>query len=300
MRLKRLSVKARKDARKLEIVNAGADALSQHIRTLNAAMPRDYMPAVHADFAGATRGLKSLDSMQSKVSDELARAKIAANEIATRIHLNITAIEDSKLVVHDMAALVLKAPEDLANVLAVRKADQERREAEARERIRAEEQAKAEKAARERLEQEQREAAAAQQRETERQAEIALAAVVARQAPAVEATHAAMRTAIETGTGITRTTMQADGLPVVEHIPVANVVPMPTKAPAVDTSARIKLGDLNAAIAPLSITADGLAALGFPVVATDKTSKLYRLADMPGMLAAMVAHIQAVQEKQAA
>jgi hypothetical protein len=75
---------------------------------------------------------------------------------------------------------------------------------------------------------------------------------------------------------------------------------MPTKAPAVDTSARIKLGDLNAAIAPLSITADGLAALGFPVVATDKTSKLYRLADMPGMLAAMVAHIQAVQEKQAA
>ena len=46
--------------------------------------------------------------------------------------------------------------------------------------------------------------------------------------------------------------------------------------------------------------ADGLAALGFPVVATDKTSKLYRLSDMPAMLAAMVKHIQAVQEKQAA
>ena len=45
---------------------------------------------------------------------------------------------------------------------------------------------------------------------------------------------------------------------------------------------------------------DGLAALGFPVVATDKTSKLYRLADMPAMLAAMVRHLEAVQAKAAA
>ena len=84
------------------------------------------------------------------------------------------------------------------------------------------------------------------------------------------------------------------------NIARANVVPMPTKAPAVDTSARIKLGEVNALIAPLSITADGLAALGFPVIETDKGAKLYRLADVPAILAAMVAHLDAVQAKAAA
>ena len=89
-------------------------------------------------------------------------------------------------------------------------------------------------------------------------------------------------------------------VPLTPRAAAANVVPMPTKAPAVDTSARIKLGELNALIAPLSITADGLESLGFPVVATDKTSKLYQLADVPAILAAMVAHIEAVQAKAAA
>ena len=80
----------------------------------------------------------------------------------------------------------------------------------------------------------------------------------------------------------------------------ATVVPMPTRAPAVDTSARIKLDELNARIAPLSITADGLESLGFPVVETDKNAKLYRLADVPAILAAMVRHLEAVQAKAAA
>jgi hypothetical protein len=35
-------------------------------------------------------------------------------------------------------------------------------------------------------------------------------------------------------------------------------------------------------------------------VATDKTSKLYRLADVPQILAAMVYHLEAVQAKAAA
>ena len=43
-----------------------------------------------------------------------------------------------------------------------------------------------------------------------------------------------------------------------------------------------------------------LAALGFPHVATDKSAKLYRAADRPAIYAAMVAHIEAVQAKQAA
>jgi len=58
--------------------------------------------------------------------------------------------------------------------------------------------------------------------------------------------------------------------------------------------------EINAAIAPLSITADGLAQLGFAHVATEKAAKLYRTADLPRIYAAMVAHIEAAQAKQAA
>lgn len=50
---------------------------------------------------------------------------------------------------------------------------------------------------------------------------------------------------------------------------------------------RIKLGDINAAIAPLSITADGLAQLGFPHVATDKAAKLYDEASFEPILSAL-------------
>jgi len=50
---------------------------------------------------------------------------------------------------------------------------------------------------------------------------------------------------------------------------------------------RIKLGDINAAIAPLSITADGLAQLGFTHVATDKAAKLYDEANFKPILSAL-------------
>ena len=130
----------------------GASKLAQHIRELNAAMPADYMPQVPADFGGVIKGLKSVDSIRNAVDTELANAKIRASEIANRIHANVKTLQDSGLVVHDAPALVLKAPDDLAAVIAQRKAvEQARLEAE-RERIRAEEAARLE---RERIQQEQ-------------------------------------------------------------------------------------------------------------------------------------------------
>lgn len=269
-------VAARKDAIRVELVTKAQGDLGRHIRELNAAMPGDFLPAnqVHADFGGVIKGKKTVDSIRDALGTELARAKIAAGELATRIHANIKTIKESGLMVPDAAALVLKAPEDLTNVLAVRKADQERRENEARERIRAEEQAKAEREARAKLAAE----------EAER---IALQAT-----PAPTAAPVAPAPAYRGGQDAFDDWRQGG--------PVANVVPMPTRAPAVDTSARIKLGELNARIAPLSITADGLESLGFPVVETDKNAKLYRLADVPQILATMVRHLESVQAKAAA
>ncbi|MDC7971292.1 hypothetical protein PRA06_11270, partial [Xylella fastidiosa subsp. multiplex] len=45
----------------------------------------------------------------------------------------------------------------------------------------------------------------------------------------------------------------------------------------------IKLGDINALIAPLSINADGLASLGFVPVSTERATKWYATAEFPAI-----------------
>ena len=64
--------------------------------------------------------------------------------------------------------------------------------------------------------------------------------------------------------------------------------------------ATMKLGEVNARLAPLSLTAEGLASLGFTPVATDKNAKLYRVADLSFICAALLKHIGQVQAKLAA
>jgi len=73
---------------------------------------------------------------------------------------------------------------------------------------------------------------------------------------------------------------------------------MPTKAPAA-TATLIKLGAINERIAPLSIDAAGLAALGFQPT-TQGAAKMYSAADLPRMLAAMLQHLGGVQARIAA
>lgn len=58
-------------------------------------------------------------------------------------------------------------------------------------------------------------------------------------------------------------------------------------APQVSSTATLKLGEINARIAPLSITAAGLAELGFEPVGTDKAAKLYSMRDYPLIIAAL-------------
>jgi putative phage-type endonuclease len=273
---------AEKDRRKLEIVNAGAAALKAHIDALNTRLGRPYMPAIPADFGGVVKGLKSLSSMEDKVSGELARCKIAANEVADKIEANLKYLrehaKDHTALFPDTAQIVLKAPEDLQALatsrIAQHKEAEQKRLDDERARIREEEQARADREARDRLAAEQ----AAQQ---------------ATQAPAPAP---AVIGVIPAGTLVTQAVLNAATV-----APAGNVVPLSRPAaPPVDTGARIKLGDICTSIAPLAITADGLAQLGFTHVATEKSAKLYKLADLPAIYAAMVRHIEAVQAKQAA
>ena len=216
-------VKSEKETRRLQIVMDGVQALRQHVASLNARLGVDYMPAIDADFAGAVKSKKNIDNMRDAVATELARAKIAANEVADRIQANLAALRERQemaFLFPDVKSLVLKAGDDLRAVITARIAEQEAKERQRleaeRERIRAEEQAKAE----------------------------ARAAV---QAEAASAQPAA-------------------------------VVPMPAAMKPVaanDGPPTLRLGEINARLQHISVTAEGLRALGFEPAATERRAVLY-------------------------
>ena len=115
-------VKDEKERRRGEIVAEGVQALKAHTNALNERLGKHYMPLVPADFIGAIKGKKNLDSMRDAVSAELARAKIEASAVADRIDANLKTIAAAghDFLFADMATLVLKAADDLALVVKAR------------------------------------------------------------------------------------------------------------------------------------------------------------------------------------
>ena len=163
-------VKARKEAIRAEIVAAGQKSLQEHVAALNARIGRPLMPAVHAEFAAAIKGKRTIDSLRGAVDDTLAQAKIDANAIADRITINLRALDEHKEhagLFPDVGPLVLKQPDDLAAVVAQRIAEHEAREQARRQ---AEEEAKVR-------------AAAEQARQQAEAAKVAEPAPVAQTAP---------------------------------------------------------------------------------------------------------------------
>ena len=261
-------VKARKEEIRGEIVSGGVAALRKHIDELNAAMPVNYMPQVPADFAGAIKGKRTVDSLRSAVNDELARAKIEASNIATRIHANVKTLEASGLVVPDAATLVLKAPDDLAAIIATRKAaEQQRLEAE-RERIRAEEAARADREAREKLEAEQQAVLIVEPKST-------MAEECARPAE------------------------NAANVPLIRgEVSVVNAGPriVSTPAPAARTSVpTLRIGTIKERLQHMSVTAEDLRALGFEPAGRERAAPLYHDDDFPAICEAIAAQALAAK-----
>lgn len=261
-------VKSEKEARKVQIVTTAQQALVAHIAALNTRLGGNYMPAIGGGpFGEAIKGLKSLDSMRDKVSVALANHKITCNEIADRIDANRKSVEDMSLA-PDFAQICTKAPEDFAALIQVRvnqrkEAEEKRLEAE-RERIRAEEQARA-----------WREAQEAARREAEAKAQAE------REARAAEAEHAAMQ-------------RQAHAPAPVEMMkPAEQPTVEPTPATA-ESAATITLGQINAQIAPVQISAAGLTQLGIEPVGRKQSAVLYRESDVARICAALIRHLSTV------
>ena len=261
-------VKARKEEIRGEIVAGGIAALREHIAQLNAAMPAAYMPQVPADFAGAIKGKRTVESLRGAVNDELARAKIEASNIATRIHANVKTLEASGLVVPDAATLVLKAPDDLAAIIATRKAaEQQRLEAE-RERIRAEEAARADREARAKLEAEQQ-------------------AVLIVEPKSTMAEECA------------RPTENAANVPLIRGeggVVNAGLRIVSTPAPSARTSApTLRIGTIKERLQHMSVTAEDLRALGFEPAGRERAAPLYHDDDFPAICEAIAAQALAAK-----
>lgn len=269
----------KKESIKLAQVQRGQKALAAHIAQLNAAMPAPYMPQVPADFAGAIKNKRTVDSLRGAVNDELARAKIAASEIATKIHANVKTLEASGLVVHDAAALVLKAPDDLAAIIANRKAAEQQRQDAERERIRAEEAARADREAREKLAAEERAA----------QAAIAQAAKAETLHPAV---------AQDLGGLVREQHAEAvAGLDAQHVIGTAQRAAAATPAaPAARTGVpTLRIGMIKERLQHMSVTAEDLRALGFEPAGRERAAPLYHDDDFPAICDAIAAQALAAK-----
>lgn len=261
-------VKARKEDIKLAEVKRGQKALAEHIAALNAAMPADYMPTVPADFGAAVKNKRTVDSLRSAVNDELARAKIEASNIATRIHANVKTLKASGLVVPDAATLVLKAPDDLAAIIATRvAAEQQRQEAE-RERIRAEEAARADREARAKLEAEQQAVLIVEPKST-------MAEECAR--PAENAANVPL---IRGEVGVVNA-----GLRIVSP-------PAPSARTSVPT---LRIGTIKERLQHMSVTAEDLRALGFEPAGRERAAPLYHDDDFPAICEAIAAQALAAK-----
>lgn len=305
-------VALRKEEIRGEIVAGGISALREHMAALNTRLGRPYMPTVPADFNGVIKGKRTVDSLRGAVADELARAKIAANEIADRIQVNLTTLRElasgHAFLFSDAPQLVMKANDDLLVLIKSRIGEHEAKEAarlEAeRERIRSEEQAKAQREAREAEEQRERERQEEQRQqalEAEREAQAGIAAARAEEAlpaPLLDDLSSLAKdlkddivSSIDAEQTISAAQRTAAAAPVVAPLRPAAVAPT--------TPPSLKLGQITERLG-FALSADFLRGLGFEPAAKVGAHGVYHEAQFPHMLAALVRHIEGVQAKAAA
>lgn len=226
-------VKAREEEIKGEITAGGVSALKEHISTLNAGLPQPFMPVIAADFGAAIKNKRTIDSLHNAVNTELARAKIEASRVAEVIRANMASVpaELSHLFA-DMRTICIKASDDFAGIVAMRKLQAEQAEAQRmdaeRLRIRAEEQA---------IAQQQAQAAEAERLRIQQQAQADQAEIAqAQQAGKLDApvaTDLASLVADKAVEGVA-------GIDANQAIAAAQ-----TSAAAVDASSVMTLGQLN-------------------------------------------------------
>lgn len=270
------AVTSEKERRRAELVQAGIDAVWAHYIELNTTLGEHALrcsQSTQREIGESIKGLKTLASMRDKIDAAVANAKIAASQQAEKVRANVAVLAevDHPMLFADRVVLcATKAPDDLRRLAQARVAEHLERE-ERRAKLQAEEAA--------RIEQARVQAEIDAQKDAERRAEV-------------DRAEGGIK-----GPGFfcepCTPAPQAEPPPYEARTPGFASTP-PSQGP------RIRLGEINALIAPLSISAEGLAQLGFNPVATDKAAKLYDASRFDAIKAALVGVISRAALRAAA
>ena len=257
------TVKARKEAVKLERINKAKSDFAAHVAALQSEIADVRLTVLAPDFGGAIKGLKTLSSIDNAIGVAMANAKIAADQQAADVHAKLDWINENaaeyRALLADLQQLIAKPLDDFrlvvkARIDAHRQAEESRLDAE-RERIRNEE---AEK----------------------------LAAQAESKTPPPSAADLAVSlgAALVGGSHYVPSTRDHEAVDVVR-------ASAPPSDDAIDSPPSLKLGEINARLG-FVVSADFLAQLGF-VAHQERSARLYHERDWPHICAALIRHIQA-------
>ena len=252
-------VKARKEAVRLEIVTEGAKALAAHVGGLNIRIGKPFMPSVQADFDGAIKNKRTVESLKDAVGTTLANAKIEANAVADKITMNLRALNEKPelaFLFSDVRDLVLKDPEFVAMSIKNRIADHQEKEAARIEAQRLQIEAQAQARA---------------------DAEIAASKLASEEAIAKAAQPAPI---------VVQPARPMQPVVFVEQVQIGEET---------DSGATMRLGQIADRLGFI-VTADFLSSLGFEPSATEKNAKLYKTSLFPLICRTLVKHINSVCE----
>uniref|UniRef100_UPI003F58B1E2 lambda-exonuclease family protein n=1 Tax=Vibrio cholerae TaxID=666 RepID=UPI003F58B1E2 len=155
-------VKLRKEEIKTEIVVAAKNELNTLINEASAKFNVTFN--ITADFAGAIKGKRNIESMRSAINEELANAKITLSEQKDIVQTNLDHVkqhQEYKFLFNDWSVIAFKPADDFQTLVKLRisehKEAEEKRLEQERERIRQEEADKAKLEAEEKTKREEAE-----------------------------------------------------------------------------------------------------------------------------------------------
>ena len=248
------TVKARKEAVKLERIAKAKSDFAAHVAALQSEIADVRLTVLTPDFGGAIKGLKTLASIDNAIGVAMANAKIAADQQAADVRAKLAWFnenaEEYRSLFSDLQQLIGWHFDEFkqavtARIVLRKQAEEARLEAE-RERIRKEEAAK-----------------------------------LAAQAEIIKPPSAAADLAVSLGAALVGGS---------HFVPAPPTLPSRV-VDVIDAPPTLKLGEINARLG-FTLSADFLAQLGF-VAHQERSSRLYHERDWPHICAALIRHIQA-------
>ncbi|HAS3166422.1 TPA: homogentisate 1,2-dioxygenase [Vibrio cholerae] len=114
-------VKTRKEEIKTEMVVKARNELATIVNEASRQYAVNFN--ISADFANAIKGKRNIESMQSAINDELAKAKISLSEQKDVVQTNLNTVNENgeyRFLFNDWSQIAFKAPEDFATLVKLR------------------------------------------------------------------------------------------------------------------------------------------------------------------------------------